>query len=133
MFRGWSGALEKCALAVDENLFRRKRDLQEKIGEAHRIRNMGLVGVVVGTIFVGLGLLTPFSALFILGYTVLVVSLTVASCYSVMSWHYARMLRKETARPAETKPFIACPRCGKLAAKNTKYCPKCGKSIRGRG
>jgi uncharacterized paraquat-inducible protein A len=105
----------------------RKRELQEKIVGAKRVRKMAFIGLAVGVAAFIVGLLLQFPLLFIMGYTVFIICTGIGSFITILNWQYNKALKaqmeKRERRPAES----ICPRCGTKVDKNEKYCPKCGK------
>ncbi len=97
--------------------------------EAKRLRKIAAVGMVVGIALAILGQLPSLTALFIVGLTVSTIGISATSYFILLSWLYARALKKEMKEEAKPPPAILCPRCGAEIRSNLKYCPKCGKKI----
>jgi predicted RNA-binding Zn-ribbon protein involved in translation (DUF1610 family) len=110
-------------------LLKEKRELQERISQATRYTRWAVIGLIAGIVLITLGLITPFPAFFIIGYTAFIVCTGISSFLTVLKWQYGRALKKEIAPARKLPSMEICPRCGTEVEKNVKYCPKCGKMI----
>ncbi|MGB9135394.1 MAG: zinc ribbon domain-containing protein [Candidatus Bathyarchaeia archaeon] len=106
-----------------------KRELQEKIAGAKRVRKMAYIGVALGVAAFLTGLLLQFSLLFLVGYTVFIVCTGIGSFVTVLNWQYNKALKAQMERSEKLPVESVCQRCGTEVDKSEKYCPKCGKKV----
>jgi len=107
---------------------KKKKELQEKISEANRIRRIALLGLIMGIVLIVLGMLV-FEPLFVIGFTIFIICTGIISFLTTLKWQNTRALKKGTDEKEKPPPISVCPRCGAKVGKNLKYCPKCGKKI----
>jgi len=106
-----------------------KRELQEKIAGAKRVRKMAYIGLAVGVAVFLAGLLLQFPLLFIMGYTVFIICTGIGSFITILNWQYNKALKAQMEKREKPPAESICSRCGTGVDKNEKYCPKCGKKI----
>jgi len=111
-------------------LMKKRKELQEKILETNRRRNIVITGLIVGIALAILGQLVPFPALSIIGFTIFTICTGATSFFTVLKWQYAKTMKTEMEKEAKPPPVDVCPRCGTRVRKNKEYCPKCGKKIK---
>ena len=109
-------------------MYKKKRELSQKIKEGDRLRRIAIFGLVAGVILTVIGQLLPFPAFFIIGYTVFIICTGVISFLTVFRWFYSRTIR-EQATPQAKPDKLFCPRCGADIVGKLRFCPKCGKKL----
>ncbi|MCW4009955.1 MAG: zinc ribbon domain-containing protein [Candidatus Bathyarchaeota archaeon] len=109
--------------------------LQEKINDVKRNERTGALGIVMGGVFVGVGIV--FNALgggvnFLAAISLIAVGIFLCTFGIYAAEHYAGQYKNliiELEKLATSVP--KCPKCGKELPKGTfEFCPFCGASLK---
>ena len=109
-----------------------KRRVEKPTSNLNRIRNFSIAGLFLGIALIILGPRSPAPdlgpALFLLGYTVFLISTGVASFITIFKMLYPRAQKKKIAKAEQPRSNL-CPRCKGEVEKGRKFCSNCGKQI----